>query len=203
MKQQLKVLSVVAAVALGTGSLLHAAAQSTTGQSSAGDNSQACSPAQVEANKKLALTIGPNSDDLLDPSYIQHNPQYFRFGELNGVNGRDAVMLFEQRGLDRRSMEGKMQLQPGQPPHNFFYKVIAECDMVVLVSQHWHPYPDNPQAFYATYFFNMWRIKEGKLMEHWDPVDMPMPMPDYLKYPLKDLNPDGTRAATATKPAKN
>ncbi len=205
MKQvYLKILGAAATVALGTGLLLPAAAQSTAGQASAGDDSQTCSQADPIANKKLALTIGPNSPpDLMDPSYIQHNPQYMRFGELNGVSGRAAVQLFEEHHFDVRTRMARMKRAPGEPPDNFFYKVIADCDMVVIVGQHWHPYPDDPKKFYATYFFNMWRIENGKLQEHWDPDDLPMPMPDYIKYPLKDLNRDGTHAATAAKPGKN
>ena len=35
------------------------------------------------------------------------------------------------------------------------------------------------------------RIRNGKLLEHWDPADIPDPAPEYLKVPMKDLKPVG------------
>lgn len=162
-----------------------------------------CSAEQTAANKKLVETTlvkgGPGAIfELIGEDYLQHNPDYVRFAEVNGVNGRDAVKLYEQVlfGPERPDLTPK--LAPGQPRDIFPYMVLGDCDIVIVVGKHYHPVADAPGQFYAAYFFNMWRMKDGKLIEHWDPDKLPNPLPAHLKTPVKDLKP-----AAATTPAKN
>jgi hypothetical protein len=155
---------------------------------------QTCSPEQEAANIKLVEMINTNPaalEQALHPDYIQHNAEMVRFAELNGLTLKQAT---EQIGKLIRQGPPPVAPSANQPRSDFSYKLIADCDMIVAVGQHWHPYPDNPSKFYATYFFNMWRIKDGKLYEHWDPKDLPTPLPDFLKAPLKDLKPAGAPA---------
>jgi hypothetical protein len=152
---------------------------------------QTCSPEQEAANKKLVETINTNPaalEQALHPDYIQHHVEIARFARINGFSSKEAT---EQMGKLIRQGPPPIAPSASQPRSDFSYKVIADCDTIVAVGQHWHPYPDDSSKFYATYFFNMWRIKDGKLYEHWDPKDLPTSLPDYLKVPLKDLKQAG------------
>lgn len=174
------ILGAVTAGVLSFGSALSFAAESKSA------DSQACSQ-QEEVNKKIietTLAKGPPAFlELVDPGYVQHNPAYVLFGEINGVSGGEALKLYEQRRLSNDRPFAAPKLAPGQPRDNFKYQIVADCDIVIVVGQHWHPYPTDASKFYATYFFNMWRMKDGRLTEHWDPNDLPNPLPDYLTAP--------------------
>jgi len=59
--------------------------------------------------------------------------------------------------------------------------VIAEGDLVVVVTPRELPNPKEPSTQYTTSWFDMWRFKDGKADEHWDgailPVAAPAPVP--------------------------
>jgi len=170
-------------------------------QAAEAGNGQACSTQQEEMNKAVVASLKPATPAfyaLMQPDYVQHNVEYEQFAAINGVSSLDAVKLIDKYGFGRTGSRRSPPL-PGQPRNNLAYKVIAKCDMVVDVVQVWHPNPSKPGTFYATYFFNMWRLKGGKLAEHWDPDDMPSPLPDYLKVPVKDLGlGDGSNSPPAS-----
>jgi predicted SnoaL-like aldol condensation-catalyzing enzyme len=69
-------------------------------------------------------------------------------------------------------------------PH---YMVLAECDKVMMVMQRYIPDPQKPGKYYETFGFEVYRIKDGKLYEHWDAAMIPNPVPEHLKTPVKDL----------------
>lgn len=168
----------------------------------AGDSSDSsrCSRQEEAANKALLFQFKPGSTALYEsmaPDYYQHNPEYLRFGELNGVSGRKTVELMDKLRLGLTGRRSAPPV-PGQPPTNFTYRILAECDFALQVVQSWHPDPLSPGKFYATYMFNLWRMKNGKLLEHWDPDGMPDPVPEYLKVPMKDLNQRGSAEKATT-----
>ncbi|EIZ78828.1 hypothetical protein WSK_2876 [Novosphingobium sp. Rr 2-17] len=120
--------------------------------------------------------------------YVQHNPEIVRFAQVNNVTTAQAMQMLGKLGPQVRGMMRRpMAPVPGRPADNLTYKVLAQCDTVVAVGQHWHEVPGAPGQYYATYFFNMWRMEDGKLVEHWDPDDLPTPLPDYLKIPVSQL----------------
>jgi predicted SnoaL-like aldol condensation-catalyzing enzyme len=179
----LQLLAAAAATLLGNPVLLYAAPP-------AAGAGRACTREQEAANRKVVEVANSSPSELakaMHPDYIQHNPEMMRFAELNGLNSAEATERLSKLTFGGRPPPPPAS-DPGQPRDNNNYSIIAQCDMVVVVGEHWHPYPDNPSRYYATYFFNMWRIKDGKLYEHWDPKDMPVPFPEFLKAPLKDLN---------------
>lgn len=104
-----------------------------------------------------ALFINFDADaakDLLDPGYIQHNP--------NVPTGADPVL-----GFIPALQEAGVSVQT--------HRVIAEGDLVVL-----HNSYDNAQAFGAKELvgFDVFRVENGKVAEHWDnlsPVTAPNP----------------------------
>ena len=69
---------------------------------------------------------------------------------------------------------------PGAIPARHSWKtkvvaVLADGDLVTVATARTHPDPRNPAKTYTTTWFDMWRIKDGKADEHWDPATIPPP----------------------------
>ena len=113
----------------------------------------------VEQNKSLVMRflnefmIGHNIkvlDELLGPTYTQHNP---------GLgHGKDELIKFFQDFW-------KIHPRPGY----YLKRILAENDLVAI---HYHFQPDPDEKGHA--IVDIFRIEDGKLAEHWDVCqDMP------------------------------
>jgi predicted SnoaL-like aldol condensation-catalyzing enzyme len=116
---------------------------------------------RLEANKRLVARAmellvdrqrAAQAMDLLTPEYIQHNP--------NIPSGRDAIMKFTQSAMAEEAR--KVMKTAGEPTF------IAEGDLVVMMQPIERPDPAHPGKTYTSYWFDMWRIDDGRLAEHWD-----------------------------------
>jgi predicted SnoaL-like aldol condensation-catalyzing enzyme len=154
--------------------------------------------AQAQADKKLAEKVfapGTNPEDvvkLLAPDYIQHNPMFVRFGELNNVQGRDAFKLFIDTLTRLHGGGNPFGPPPGTrgpkpPPGDMLYKVMADGDMVTIVHKRYLPDPQHAGKFYETFSFDTYRVQNGLLAEHWDDATIPAKLPIFLKVPVKDI----------------
>lgn len=165
--------------------------------------------ATMEENKKLAARMfqqptNPNDIgkgiDMMDPGYVQHNPEFKRFGEVNHLHGREeftALMPLMMRG------DGPFAPPPPDAPKgNPVYKVLADCDMVVVIQQRFLPDPQYKGKYYEAFWFDAWRVKNGKLAEHWDPAEIPSRPPDFLQKPLSEL-PKYSAPQAPPSPARN
>jgi predicted SnoaL-like aldol condensation-catalyzing enzyme len=85
---------------------------------------------------------------LLAPSYIQHDP--------NIDTGSEGVLAFFAQFGEKVAVQERVQAK--------LVALVAERDFVVIawVDEHTEPRP------YATTFFDMFRIENGVLAEHWD-----------------------------------
>jgi predicted SnoaL-like aldol condensation-catalyzing enzyme len=90
----------------------------------------------------------------LAESYIQHNPQ-----ANTGLQG--FLAFFRQFA----------QPKPVQPSIANFIQMIAEGDLVVLATL--RPYT-NASVPYTSTWFDMFRVSNGKLAEHWDTGTLPL-----------------------------
>ncbi|MEO6378737.1 MAG: ester cyclase [Caulobacteraceae bacterium] len=116
---------------------------------------------KLAANKRLvfdawrAIVQGAHMElasKYFTPSYIQHNP--------NVPTGRDAMVKF---------MKESRPVRPIQPNITFpVVSIVAERDIVVLATVTYGPDPADPKKRYATTHFDMFRIENGKIAEHWD-----------------------------------
>lgn len=134
-------------------------------------------PAQLEANKKVAMEFfrpGADRVALADPSYKQHNPAFVK-------GGREAKLsdfeYFKSRfggpraggpgggaGGGRGAAEG-----PQPPAGNPLEIVMAECDLVTIIHKNFRQDPTAPAGtFYEVFTFDTFRVRNGKLTEHWD-----------------------------------
>ena len=124
---------------------------------------------KLHANKQVVLHIVRDlleanhwelAGKYLTKEYIQHNP--------NVASGIDPVLrFFGSRAStpipDRRSWKTKV------------VSVTAERDLVVVAFARENRDPRAPNKTYTTTWFDMWRIKDGKADEHWDPATIVPP----------------------------
>lgn len=151
-----------------------------------------CSPEQVEANRKIGMAFnsGKSFEELyalMTTDYIQHNPIMTRFGDLNGVEGRDEFKLLNEMTKHGDRGVGPPKPLPGQPATDPLHLIIADCENVFVMRKTFVPDPQHKGEFYAAFDWDAWRIKDGKLAEHWDGVRIPEIPPEILTVPVKEL----------------
>lgn len=113
---------------------------------------------QLRANKRAVYDMWrtllnaqqvDEAPKFLDKNYIQHNPM--------ADTGLDGFMAFFRRIA-----------QPKPVPERVanMIEMVAEGDLVALATV--RPYKDAKGNTYTTTWFDMFRVKDGKMMEHWD-----------------------------------
>jgi predicted SnoaL-like aldol condensation-catalyzing enzyme len=117
----------------------------------------------LAANKKLvfdmwrAIIQGAHTElapKYFTESYIQHNP--------NVATGRDAMVSY---------MKQTRPVRPIQPTITFpVIAMMAEGDLVMVATVSYADDPDNPGKKYTGTHFDLFRIENGKIAEHWDSV---------------------------------
>jgi predicted SnoaL-like aldol condensation-catalyzing enzyme len=135
-------------------------------------------PAQLEANKKVAMAFfAPNADRvaLADPSYKQHNPAFVKGGKEAGLSDFEYFKSRfggpRQGGAGGNAGRGQAPAAAGpQPPAgNPLEIVMAECDLVTIIHKNHRQDPTAAAGtFYEVFTFDTFRVRNGKLVEHWD-----------------------------------
>jgi len=114
---------------------------------------------KLNANKQVAYHIEKDllqcnhwdeADKWLTPEYVQHNPLV--------TSGRDNVVKFF--GSRPKAATCDKLTAP-------VVSVLADGDLVTVVTV--ANRKDSKGNPYTTTWFDMWRIKDGKADEHWDP----------------------------------
>ncbi len=95
------------------------------------------------------------ADKFLSADYHQHNP--------NAATGRAGVVAYF------KAMGVKPMAVPATIPN--MVDIVAEGDMVVLATQ--RKLKDKAGEPYTTTWFDMFRIKDGVIVEHWDCATKP------------------------------
>ena len=120
---------------------------------------------KLNANKQAAYHIVKDlleaghwelADKYLTEGYIQHNP--------NAASGREGVVKYftEVRNVKPMRIPVKMRTK--------VVSVVAEGDLVVVAYVRDVKAAKDPSKSYTTTWFDMWRFKDGKADEHWDPA---------------------------------
>jgi predicted SnoaL-like aldol condensation-catalyzing enzyme len=122
--------------------------------------------ARLAANKRLVYDFWREvfegahmefADKYMAESYIQHNP--------NVPTGRAAFVEFFQRVRKPAPIEPRIKAP--------LVAIVAEGDYVVLSFAREHADPKDATKKYTTTWFDMFRIENGKIAEHWDPAVKP------------------------------
>lgn len=126
---------------------------------------------QLNINKQAAYHIMKDlleanhwelADKWITFEYHQHNPMV--------VSGRDPVVKFFTSFT-----------KPSEIPEHLtktkIVAVVAEGDLVIVVTPRELTNPRDPSKKYTTSWFDMWRFKDGKADEHWDGATLPAPPP--------------------------
>lgn len=144
-------------------------------------------PAQIEEGRKVALQFfAPGVDRLAiaDPTYKQHNPAFVKGAKEAGLNDYD---YFKSRfgGPPRQGGPGGGAPRAGGPPPgpqppagNQTELVVTECDVTAVMHKANRQDPTAaPGTFYEAFTFDMFRVRNGKLVEHWDGAVINPPAP--------------------------
>jgi predicted SnoaL-like aldol condensation-catalyzing enzyme len=144
----MKITSIILASVLTAGVFSSASAQSPL--------------SQTERNKALVLDFwrvvfqaqnAEAANNYLAEDYIQHNP--------NVKSGRAAFIdFFGKIWKQPKPVEATLKNPPAL--------VIAEGDLVTLVWKRLRPEPTDTTKRYEAFWFDVMRVKDGKLVEHWD-----------------------------------
>ncbi len=119
--------------------------------------------AQAVANKRLVYDFWREvfegghmelAEKYMAESYVQHNP--------NVPTGRAAFVEFFSKVAKPKPIEPRIKAP--------LVAVVAEGDLVVLAFVRENADPNDPTKKYSTTWFDMFRIENGKIAEHWDPA---------------------------------
>ncbi len=114
---------------------------------------------QLEANKKLVFDFWrevfqarnmEKADKYMAKNYIQHNPTV--------PSGRQAFTDYF----------GQFEQRPVKETIDNLVSIVAERDLVILARRRELKDPENEGETYTTTWFDMFRIEDGKIVEHWD-----------------------------------
>ena len=133
---------------------------------------------RLAANKRLVFDAwreivdagrGDGVERHLDAAFVEHNPA--------AASGREGFKEYFSASA----------ASPVEAPIRApVVALVAEGDLVVLVTMREHPHPSRAGRTYTTTWFDMFRVVDGRLAEHWDAATKPDASIDSRVDPLTD-----------------
>lgn len=146
-----------------------------------------------EANKRVVAEFfrpGITAQEryaLLDDGYIQHNPMAKKMADRDHLSYKDSFLKMLQ------SMGGSFPKPPSEidgvkvPEGNMLYMELAEGDLVFVMRQEYRRDPtEKTVVFYPSYGWDVFRVRNGKLYEHWDGATIMAGRPGAASDPASD-----------------
>jgi len=169
--------SMISAAVLG---LALAAAQPVIAQTHEVLIPHACSllPAELQAEKNVVLEfLRPGITlreliALIGPDYVQHNPAVLKAAREKQISDYEEFKRLFTRIATLGNPDGGNVLdgparQRGRGPQAVI--VVAECDLVTAIIKSTPRDPTaSPGTTYERFSFDTFRVRNGKLVEHWD-----------------------------------
>lgn len=127
------------------------------------DQLLAAGDARTAANKRLVYDFWREvlegghlelAERYLAEDYVQHNPTV--------PTGRAGFVDFFRRFSQPKPVEAKVAAP--------LVSIVAEGDLVVLAFVSEAADPKDPARRYTTTWFDMFRVENGRIAEHWDPA---------------------------------
>ena len=143
-------------------------------------------PAEIEQTRQAGIAFsrqGATAAErvaLADPSYKQHNPAFVKGGREAGLSDYD---YFKSRfgGPPQAGRQGGAPppaANPAPPQGNPLEIVMVECDLVTIIHKNYRQDPTaSAGTWYEVFTFDVFRVRNGKLVEHWDGAVINPPAP--------------------------
>ncbi len=143
-------------------------------------------PAQIAEGRAVALQFfAPGVDRLAiaDTTYKQHNPAFVKGAREAGMSDYDYFKARfggppAARAGGAAPRAGGPPAGPTPPPGNQTELVATECDITTVMHRANRQDPTAaPGTWYEAFTFDMFRVRNGKLVEHWDGAVINPPAP--------------------------
>jgi len=103
-------------------------------------------------------------------NYVDHNPNITTAG-LPGLLEYVHRLSARAEALPRPLAAAPSSV----PPHSDVVRTMVDGELVTLIRKRTLPDPQDPSKTYDAYGFEMLRVHDGKIVEHWDSVLRPAP----------------------------
>ena len=132
-------------------------------------------PAQIQEEKALAAKffrpgITPQERvALFDVDYIQHNPLFVKLSQEKHISAYEEFKrVFSRLGPPSRAKPPTPSAAAAAPPGPQVVILTAECDIVTVIRRVIRPDPTAAGLNQETFTWDTFRVRNGKLLEHWD-----------------------------------
>ena len=116
---------------------------------------------KLAANKKLVFDFWR---EVLEGRHMDLAPKYMAEGF---IEHNPAVPTGRKAFMDFFGSKPPLAIQPAI--RKSVVSITADGDLVILAFAEEHDNPKDKTKKYTTTWFDMFRIADGKLVEHWDP----------------------------------
>lgn len=140
-------------------------------------------PAQVseatkQANIKVVWAYYQHGDDysdktmlkLMSPNFIQHDPCEASTEAAYAAQFRRQIAT---RGMNTPPTKDEplpVKTVHDSAGHAYIREIVADGDIVVAMRDMWRPWPGGPRPYMKTTFVDVWRVRNGKILEEWPTI---------------------------------
>jgi predicted SnoaL-like aldol condensation-catalyzing enzyme len=131
-------------------------------------------PAQIEANKRVANEFWrtgitpPERIGLVDAGYVQHNPFIRRFARMYNVTDHAALTFFATRGGTQGAPPSVTTATGQTLTSRRSDRTVAACDVVMQIHRGYVQMPQGSGNWIEQLGWDLFRVRDNKLVEHWD-----------------------------------